>query len=227
MTAPETRNASAEEVLRAALDLFARQGYGATTMRQIAQRAGTSLGNVYHHFRNKEEIFATLIDRYFQALLDPNLELNRIFARARFPEDLEEMAEAIEDIVERYGREIMLIYIDVIEFSGKHVRWFYETMAQRFHELYDGPMAEKKARGELADVDPVFAVMLAVRWFFYFFTVEKYFGVPMHFGMEPRQAVHEFSRLLRCGLLPRTDARCSQSSRGRGSAKNRTGRGTS
>ncbi len=227
MTTPESPNASAEEVLRAALDLFARQGYGATTMRQIAQRAGTSLGNVYHHFRNKEEIFATLIDRYFQALLDPNLQLNRIFARARFPEDLEEMAEAIEAIVERYGREIMLIYIDVIEFSGKHVRWFYETMAQRFHELYDQPMAEKKARGELADVDPVFAVMLAVRWFFYFFTVEKYFGVPMHFGMEPRQAVHEFSRLLRCGLLPRTDARRSPSSRGRGSAKNRTGRGTS
>lgn len=227
MTTPETRNASAEEVLRAALDLFARQGYGATTMRQIAQRAGTSLGNVYHHFRNKEEIFATLIDRYFQALLDPDLELNRIFARARFPEDLEEMAEAIEDIVERYGREIMLIYIDVIEFSGKHVRWFYETMAQRFHELYDRPMAEKKARGELADVDPVVAVMLAVRWFFYFFTVEKYFGVPMHFGMEPRQAVHEFSRLLRCGLLPRADARRWQSGRGRGSGKNRTGRGTS
>lgn len=202
---PDNASASAEEVLKAALDLFARQGYGATTMRQIAQRAGTSLGNVYHHFRNKEEIFATLINRYFQALLDPDLELNRIFARASFPEDLEEMAEAIENIVERYGREIMLIYIDVIEFSGKHVRWFYETMAQRFHELYDRPMAEKKARGELGDVDPVFAVLLAVRWFFYFFTVEKYFGVPMHFGMEPRQAIHEFSRLLRRGLLPRSD----------------------
>ena len=47
------------------------------------------------------------------------------------------------------------------------------------------------------------AVMLASRWFFYFFTVEKCFGAPLHFGMTPKQAVGEFIRLLRFGLLPR------------------------
>lgn len=203
MAGTESRNASSEEVLKAALELFSRQGYGATTMRQIAEKAGTSLGNVYHHFKNKEEIFATLLDRYFQVLLDPNLHLNQVFARAAFPEDLEEMAAAIEEVVDRFGREIMLIYIDVIEFSGKHVRWFYETMAERFHRIYDEPLKKRKERGELGEVDPVFAVMLSVRWFFYFFTVEKYFGVPMHFGMDPHQAVHEFIKVLRCGLLPR------------------------
>jgi AcrR family transcriptional regulator len=216
-------NASAEEILRAALELFSRQGYGATTMRQIAENAGTSLGNVYHHFRNKEEIFARLLQRYFEVLLDPELPLNKLFARARFPEDLEAMAAAIEEVVERYGREIMLIYIDVIEFSGKHVRWFYETMAERFHRMYDAPMAAKKARGEFGEVDPVFAVMLAVRWFFYFFTVEKYFGVPMHFGMAPQQAVHEFIRLLRCGLLPR-EVPCPPGEAPRGKAKTKGGR---
>lgn len=203
MAVSESRNASAEEVLKAALELFSRQGYGATTMRQISEKAGTSLGNVYHHFKNKEEIFATLLNRYFQVLLDPNLRLNQVFARAAFPEDLEEMAAAIEEVVDRFGREIMLIYIDVIEFSGKHVRWFYETMAERFHRIYDEPLKKRKERGELGEVDPVFAVMLSVRWFFYFFTVEKYFGVPMHFGMDPHQAVHEFIKVLRCGLLPR------------------------
>lgn len=205
MAVTESRNASAEEVLKAALELFSRQGYGATTMRQIAEKAGTSLGNVYHHFKNKEEIFATLLNRYFQVLLDPNLRLNQVFARAAFPEDLEDMAAAIEEVVDRFGREIMLIYIDVIEFSGKHVRWFYETMAERFHRIYDQPLKKRKEQGELGEVDPVFAVMLSVRWFFYFFTVEKYFGVPMHFGMDPHQAVHEFIRLLRCGLLPRAN----------------------
>jgi AcrR family transcriptional regulator len=186
MAVSESRNASAEEVLKAALELFSRQGYGATTMRQIAEKAGTSLGNVYHHFKNKEEIFATLLNRYFQVLLDPNLRLNQVFARAAFPEDLEEMAAHIEEVVDRFGREIMLIYIDVIEFSGKHVRWFYETMAERFHRIYDEPLKARKERGELGEVDPVFAVMLSVRWFFYFFTVEKY-----------------FIKVLRCGLLPR------------------------
>jgi AcrR family transcriptional regulator len=218
---PAIRNASAEEILKAALELFSRQGYGATTMRQIAEKAGTSLGNVYHHFRNKEEIFATLLDRYFQVLLDPQLKLNQVFAQANFPEDLEDMASAIEEVVDKCGREIMLIYIDVIEFAGKHVRWFYETMAERFHRLYDQPMAEKKKQGRFGNVDPVFAVMLSVRWFFYFFTVEKYFGVPMHFGMEPRQAVHEYIRLLRCGLLPREGQPCPPEERGQKQAPHR------
>jgi hypothetical protein len=47
------------------------------------------------------------------------------------------------------------------------------------------------------------AVMVATRWFFYFFTVEKCFGVPMHFGMRPEEAVEEFIRLVRLGLSPR------------------------
>ena len=38
---------------------------------------------------------------------------------------------------------------------------------------------------------------------FYFFTVEKCFGAPTHFGMSPQKAVEEFIRLLRYGLLPR------------------------
>ena len=42
-----------------------------------------------------------------------------------------------------------------------------------------------------------------MRWFLYFFTVEKCFGVPMHLGMSPQQAVDEFIRLIRYGLLPR------------------------
>ena len=50
----------------------------------------------------------------------------------------------------------------------------------------------------------VIAVMVATRWFFYFSTVEKCFGMPLHLGMEPRQATREFIRLLRNGLKPRS-----------------------
>ena len=46
--------------------------------------------------------------------------------------------------------------------------------------------------------------MLATRWLFYYFTVEMCFGVPMHFGMGPDEAVTEFIRILRYGVLPRS-----------------------
>jgi AcrR family transcriptional regulator len=190
-TQADKSDASTRKVLKAALSLFARQGFRATPMRQIAKRSGLSVGNLYHHFGGKEEIFQTLIDQYWEVLLDPELPLNKIFAAARFPED--------------HSAHILLIYIDVIEFKGKHIRAFYQNMADRFAATYAERLAARREAGELGDVDPLVAVMLATRWFFYFFTVEKCFGVPMHFGLDSHQAVHEFSRILRRGLDPRDD----------------------
>ena len=42
----------------------------------------------------------------------------------RFPDDLEEMAAAIEQVVADNSAYILLIYIDVIEFKGRHIRTF-------------------------------------------------------------------------------------------------------
>jgi len=196
--------ASTQKVLKAALSLFSRQGYRATSMRQLARRSSLSVGNLYHHFGSKETIFQRLIDQYWEVLLDPDLPLNRIFAAARFPDDLEEMAVAIEKVVSANSQSILLIYIDVIEFKGKHIRTFYQQMTDRFRSAYADRIAEMKRKGEVAEgVDPLVAVMLATRWFFYYFTVEKCFGVPMHMGLEPKQAVEEFAKVLRFGLLPR------------------------
>lgn len=173
-------------------------------MRQIAAASGLSVGNLYHHFSNKEEIFQKLIEQYWQRVTDPALRLNQLFAEADFPEDLEEMAEAIEEVVEEFRPYILLIYVDVIEFEGRHIHAFYEGMAGRFEATYADRFRERQAAGEFSDVDPMVAVMVATRWLFYFFTIEKCFGVPMHFGMSPKKATQEFVRLIRYGLLPRS-----------------------
>ena len=197
--------AAVARALEAALEVFSRQGFRGSTMRQLADAAGLSVGNLYHHFGSKEAIFERLLEQYWDRLLDPELPLNRVFSRARFPDDLEELAAATEQVVEDNIRYILLIYIDVIEFQGQHIHDFYQEMAHRFEDVYGDRLAKRKQRGEIGDVDPMTAVMVASRWFFYFFTVEKCFGVPMHLGIKPEQAVDEFIRLFRYGLLPRSD----------------------
>lgn len=205
-TQADKTDASTRKVLKAALSLFSRQGYRATSMRQIARRSGLSVGNLYHHFGSKEAIFQRLIDQYWAVLLDPELPLNQIFFRARFPEDMEEMAAAIEQVVGENAPYILLIYIDVIEFKGRHIKAFYQQMADRFAGAYQESFRQRQERGEIGgEVDPLVAVMLATRWFFYYFTVEKCFGVPMHFGLDSQQAVGEFARILRYGLVPRQE----------------------
>ncbi|MEM9291092.1 MAG: TetR/AcrR family transcriptional regulator [Acidobacteriota bacterium] len=200
----ERSKASMDKVLETALELFSSQGFGATSMRQIADGAGMSMGNLYHHFPNKESLFERLLDDYWARLNDPDHPLQQIFSRAEFPEDLERMAAVIEQAVDENKAYILLIYVDVVEFRGEHIRAFYEGMAERFQQVYGEKLEVRKAAGELGDVDPLVGVILATRWLFYFFTVEKCFGAPMHFGLEPAKATEAFIRLLRLGLLPRS-----------------------
>ncbi len=189
------------KVLDAALELFSSQGYGATSMRQIAEACDQSVGNLYHHFGSKEAIFKQLIDDYWARIMQPDHPLQKVFVAANFPDDLEDLAAAIEWTVEENKSSILLVFIDVIEFQGRHIRSFYETMADRFKAAYGKHFEELEREGRLTDADPMVAVMVATRWLFYFFTVEKCFGVPMHFGMDASQAVDGFIRILRNGLL--------------------------
>jgi len=120
------------------------------------------------------------------------------------------MAAIIERVVEENASYVLLIYIDVVEFQGEHIRAFYEGMAARFKEVYGAKLAARKAAGDFGDIDPLVGVIMATRWFFYFFTIEKCFGAPMHFGMKPKEATKEVIRLLRFGLLPRSAEAASE-----------------
>ena len=55
------RATSRRRILAAARRLFGRYGYQATTMRQIAAAAGTSIGNLYFYFTNKEDLLDALL----------------------------------------------------------------------------------------------------------------------------------------------------------------------
>jgi len=202
----ERSEVATTRVLEVALELFSTQGYGATSMRQIAEVCDQSTGNLYHHFGSKEAIFQRLIDEYWERLLDPENRLEQVFTRANFPDDLEELAEVIGLTVEENKASILLVFVDVIEHQGRHIRSFYETMADRFREKYGPHFEELEREGRLADGDPMVAVMVATRWLFWFYTVEKCFGVPMHFGMEAQQAVDGFIRILRNGVLRRGES---------------------
>src|SRR5256885_4512206 len=50
------REASRTQLVRAAIDCFARLGYQGTTIDRIARDAGVTKGAVYYHFRDKEQL---------------------------------------------------------------------------------------------------------------------------------------------------------------------------
>jgi AcrR family transcriptional regulator len=62
-----------EEILLAAAELFAREGYTATSTRAIAQAVGLRQASLFHYYPRKEAILAELLDR----TLRPPLAMSR------------------------------------------------------------------------------------------------------------------------------------------------------
>ena len=202
MNQEERSERSRAQILESALTLFSHRGYGATSVRDIAESAGVSKGNVYHHFPDKETIFRALLDQYFQAMSTPDFPFNRALATGTFPENLEALGKAARETVKDYREYVALIYVDVVEFDGTHIRKFYSDMSRRFDAFMKKHDMNDKLAGRLQDgLSPISAVMLATRIFYNYFSIEILFGVKDHFGKHTDEAVREISRILRHGML--------------------------
>jgi len=65
-----TGKARREQLLDVGRVLFAERGYDGTSVEEVASRAGVSKPVVYEHFGGKEGLYAVVVDREVQALLD-------------------------------------------------------------------------------------------------------------------------------------------------------------
>ena len=66
MTGKERR----EQLLDVSRSLFAEKGFDATSVEEIAHRASVSKPVVYEHFGGKEGVYAVVVDREMQRLMD-------------------------------------------------------------------------------------------------------------------------------------------------------------
>ena len=55
-----------EKILHTALRLFARNGYEAASVSDIAGELGMTKGALYKHYKNKREIFNSIVERMYQ-----------------------------------------------------------------------------------------------------------------------------------------------------------------
>ena len=55
-----------EKILMTALQLFARDGYEAVSVRNIAEELGMTKGALYRHYKNKRDIFDSIVERMVQ-----------------------------------------------------------------------------------------------------------------------------------------------------------------
>lgn len=204
MQREEKSERSRRSVLDAALHLFAHQGYRATAVRDIADRAKVSTGNLYHHFPDKETIFRALLDEYMEIVETKRFPFTRAFYETNFPDNIESLGYAARASVKQYRDYLALFYVDVIEFGGTHIQQFYASMSARFTRFFaeQGSIDEVQARLR-PSITPTSALLLTARLFFNFFSLEILFGVAEPFGKSTEETVREIADTIRNGICAR------------------------
>ncbi len=108
-----------QAIIEAAYELFLKQGYAATSMRQIAEHAGLALGGIYNHFPSKEAIFSELIlDRH------PYKQILPILVNTPAQDVDSFVRTAAETLVSELGKRpdfIKLMFIEIVEFNGRNM----------------------------------------------------------------------------------------------------------
>ena len=74
-----------ERILDAAGRVFARKGYKAVSLDEVARDAGMTKGAIYWHFRSKDDLFFALLDHRFQLNMAPVPDDLRMLASATDP----------------------------------------------------------------------------------------------------------------------------------------------
>jgi TetR/AcrR family fatty acid metabolism transcriptional regulator len=113
-TGPSAKPAAAavdkrRAILEAAIRVFARQGYHATRVSDIADEAGVAYGLVYHYFRSKEAVMTELFTERWSLLLTAGEEV-----RAGSGTPREKLAAIAGFIFDSYRREPDLMKVIII-----------------------------------------------------------------------------------------------------------------
>lgn len=198
----DTIEANKNRIESAAKELFIRQGFHATSMRDIAGRAETSLGNLYNYYRTKEAILESIIARY-QKVIDTRLQGVLADIDEPFePETLKRFGRAIRGLVGEHQDFWLLMYIDVLEFENRHFRRMFQGLSAKLRKQFAPQFADLKRRGALAEgVDPAIGFTAVYMQFFNYFLVEKLFGGDNHFGITDDAVVNSLSRIFCHGIL--------------------------
>jgi AcrR family transcriptional regulator len=186
----------------AAKDLFIKQGFHATSMRDISKRAEVSLGNLYNYYETKEAIFESIINRYLTEIDGKLKDMFDEIEEPLEPTSLHKLGEMAGTLVNENYDFWLLMYIDVLEFQNQHFRKMFEGLTDRFRRIFGDKFAEAQERGDIrTGVDPAIAFTAAYMQFFNYFLVEKLFGGNSHFGLTDDQALNSLTKIFSYGIL--------------------------
>jgi AcrR family transcriptional regulator len=189
-------NARRRRIEDAALKLFLKQGFHGVGLREVAKLAKVSLGNIYNHYEGKEPLFTALLARLYGELVADTGPLFTAVQAGHFPKDLVKVGKVIGALVDRHRAYLTLVYVDIAEFGGQHVRPHYDNLAGKFAAGFGASLKEARLAG---GADPAVAFTAVYLLFTNYFILAGNVGA-RPFGLGEDASIQELASILTKGL---------------------------
>jgi AcrR family transcriptional regulator len=143
--------AQRQEMLAAALDLFAKKGYRNVSMQEIAETSEFAIGTLYKFFKNKEDLYRALVreqaekfhDGIMRAIasVDDEVDKLRSFVRAK-----EEVFRANVAMIRLYFSETQGARHNVLAGVDTEMREKHEEFLRTLAGVFESGMARGRFR---------------------------------------------------------------------------------
>ncbi len=150
---PDLSEARRQQILDAAMQVFARLGFDKARMEDIARRAGLAKGTLYLYFKSKEEIILGVLDQFMgMELRDfrPLVDLQQTPARERL---LQMMERSLADL-QRFEWLLPVLYeFYALATRNRLVRKGIQRFYRGYLEVLAPIIEQGVARGEFRQLD--------------------------------------------------------------------------
>jgi AcrR family transcriptional regulator len=193
--APTKGERTRRTIIDSAYGLIISQGYAATSMRQIAERAGLALGGIYNHFPSKADVFlAILEDRHPFFQIAPILQA---VPGGSVEEYVRNAARTLVAELGQYPEFLNLMLTEIVEFKAQHVPLLVGRMLPMLL-----PISERLSglKGAVRRVPPPILVRAFLGLFFSYYITDVLAGQVFPAGMT-EDALEGFVEIFLHGVL--------------------------
>ncbi|MCP3986649.1 MAG: TetR/AcrR family transcriptional regulator [bacterium] len=147
-SAPKPKGEKRDRILEAAIVVFARKGFHKARISDISAEAEIAYGLVYHYFKNKDEILATIFDERWGGLLEA------LHAIGRGPGTVRNQLVSIATLILNAFRlrpDWVKVLVIEIQRSSRFAEPAQQQAVGSLFSAFEGILIGAKERGELRE----------------------------------------------------------------------------
>jgi len=147
------------QILRVAVSLFSKQGFGGTTTKKIADAAGVSEAMVFRHFATKEELYTAILDH--KACSGDAMDPESIVADALKRKDDRAVFEGLAFNALQYHEhdpEFQRLLLHSALEGHELAQMFFEKFVRRVYEFLCAYIQERQREGAMIKIEPAIVV---------------------------------------------------------------------